>query len=491
MLRRLGFIVLMLTTLFVPPAAADDDHSRAGANAHPSARAAGPYAFVAGRRDSNITVVDIGRALDPANAGNPNAILSEAKTAPDVNGAPRGDPANVMVSSDGRIAIAVNHAGNADQEAIAGFHHGWPATLAVLDTEKAMDPANTFTTNALLANFPTGAFGAVGIVMSKDGKHLVVSHAESDMKETGGREFSIIELATGKVVRIFRTAPGSGGRIQNEPGFSCAEMQAEPSRIPRGYPHPNVGCFTETNAIGVARGHLFTANGGTDEVGVINMGRLLAGRENAEVARIPVHYGPWGLDISPREDLVAVANRESGEFGQTDNTNAPREGRTISILDTRAAIADRPDAVLATVVVGTDDRNLEPPTENSATASRPFFPKFTPDGREILVTNYRTNSVSVVNVKRAVAGSPTAEVARIPLVRPLDSDGVQRPARPKGIAITSDGRYAVVTGGERNNLPDAGTLFVIDIRQRKQVAAVTGVGNDPYTVAITNGPVSG
>jgi DNA-binding beta-propeller fold protein YncE len=391
-----------------------------------------------------------------------------------------------MVSPDGRIAIAVNHAGNADQEAIAGFHHGWPATLAVLDVEKAIDPANTFTTNALLDNFPTGAFGAVGIVMA--GKRLVVSHSESDMKETGGRELSIIELATGRVERIFRTGVGTGGRIPNDPGFSCAELVADRAKVPRSYPNPNVGCFTETNAIGVARGHLFTANGGTDDVGVIDMRRLLAGRPGAEVARIPVQVGPWGLDVSPDERLVAVANRESGEFSQFNNMTDPREGRTISIVDTKRALAGRDDAVRATVVVGTDDRNFDPWTEDSATVSRPFFPKFTPDGREILVTNYRTNSVSVVDVRRAIEGSPAAEVARIPLVRPLDSDGVQRDARPKGIAITADGRYAVVTGGQRNTLPDAGTLFVVDIRQRTQVAAVTGVGNDPYTVAITDGP---
>jgi hypothetical protein len=185
---------------------------------------------------------------------------------------------------------------------------------------------------------------------------------------------------------------------------------------------------------------------------------------------------------------VATANRESGEFSQFNEGTSPREGRTISILDTRRAIAGRRDAVRATVVVGTDDRNFDPWTEDSATVSRPFFPKFTPDGREILVTNYRTNSVSVVDVRAAIAGSPHAEVARIPLVRPLDSDGMQRNARPKGIAITRDGRYAVVTGGERTTLPDAGTLFVIDIRKRRQVAAVTGVGNDPYMVVITDGP---
>lgn len=481
MLRRFAVLAFLLGALLtLPGAAGAADRS---AEARPGV-ADGPYALVAGRRDSNITAVDIGRALDPANDGTPNAIVGEAKTAPDEDGEPRGDPANVMVSPDGRIAIAVNHAGNADQEAIAGFHHGWPATLAVLDVDEALDPANTFTTNALLDNFPTGAFGAVGIVMTADGKRLIVSHSESDMKETGGRELSIIELATGRVERIFRTGVGTGGRIPNAPGFSCAELVAEPAKIPRSYPNPNVGCFTETNAIGVARGHLFTANGGTDDVGVIDMRRLLRGRSRAEVARIPVGVGPWGLDISPDERLVATANRESGEFA---TLTAPREGRTISIVDTRRAIRGRPDAVRATVVVGTDDVNFDPWTENPTTASRPFFPKFTPDGRELLVTNYRTNSVSVIDVKAALAGSPAPEVARIPLTRPLDSDGMQRNARPKGIAITPDGRYAVVTGGERNTLPDAGTLFVIDIRARRQVAAVTGVGNDPYTVAIADG----
>jgi DNA-binding beta-propeller fold protein YncE len=481
-LRRFCLVAFLLGALSALPGSAG------AADRRPEAQPGGgdgPYALVAGRRDSNITAVDIGRALDPANDGTPNAIVSEAKTAPDENGEPRGDPANVMVTPDGRTAIAVNHAGNADQEAIADFHHGWPATLAVLDVEKALDPANSFTTNALLDNFPTGAFGAVGVVMTANGKRLVVSHSESDMKETGGRELSIIELATGRVERIFRTGVGTGGRIPNDPGFSCAELAADHAKVPRSYPNPNVGCFAETNAIGVARGHLFTANGGTDDVGVINMRRLLRGRPGAEVARIPVGVGPWGMDISGNERLVAVANRESGEFSAMD---APREGRTISIVDTRRAIRGRPDAVRATVVVGTDDRNFDPWTEDPATATRPFFPKFTPDGRELLVTNYRANSVSVVDVKAAIAGSPAAELARIPLTRPLDSDGVQRDARPKGIAITPDGRYAVVTGGERNTLPDAGTLFVIDIRERRQVAAVTGVGNDPYTVAITDGP---
>ena len=77
------------------------------------------------------------------------------------------------------------------------------------------------------------------------------------------------------------------------------------------------------------------------------------------------------------------------------------------------------------------------------------------------------------------------EVARIPLVRPADPDGVVRPARPKGSAVTSNGRYAVVSGGPRlNQFAASGTVWVIDLNSRQVVATVTGVGNDPYGLAL-------
>jgi len=54
--------------------------------------------------------------------------------------------------------------------------------------------------------------------------------------------------------------------------------------------------------------------------------------------------------------------------------------------------------------------------------------------------------------------------------------------------VTSDGRYAVVSGGARQppNAPASGTVFVIDLRSRKQVATVTGVGNDPYGLTLVD-----
>ncbi len=84
-----------------------------------------------------------------------------------------------------------------------------------------------------------------------------------------------------------------------------------------------------------------------------------------------------------------------------------------------------------------------------------------------------------------MAHLPGAEIARIPLTRP---DG--QAAKPKGIAITSDGHYAMVAGGPNTITTSetdlTGMLHVIDIQHFYQVATVAKVGIDPYGVAIVD-----
>ena len=76
---------------------------------------------------------------------------------------------------------------------------------------------------------------------------------------------------------------------------------------------------------------------------------------------------------------------------------------------------------------------------------------------------------------------PHPEVARIPLTRPADPDSVVRPARPKGSAVTRDGRYAIISAGARvNTFPGCGMVYVTDLRTHTVVGQVIGVGNDPY-----------
>src|SRR5713226_6742141 len=151
------------------------------------------------------------------------------------------------------------------------------------------------------------------------------------------------------------------------------------------------------------------------------------------------------------------------------------EGNTISIID-----VDRIEAALADPTVKAEVARVRVGTNDPAGQTRPFIPSFTPNGKEIVVPNFRANNVSIVDLEKALAGDPGAEFARIPLTRPADADDVVRPSRPKGSAVTSDGRYAVISGGGRTTFVPSGTVWVIDLRTRGVVGTVTGVGNDPY-----------
>jgi DNA-binding beta-propeller fold protein YncE len=209
-------------------------------------------------------------------------------------------------------------------------------------------------------------------------------------------------------------------------------------------------------------------------VSVIDLGRALRGDAGAEIGRIPTQVDPWGITATPDRRHIIVANGGSQRDGSA--------GNTLSVIDVDRASrlrqgsgaqgAEAGGAEVARVLVGTDD-----PLEQT----HPLIPTVTPDGRDVVVPNVRANNVSIVSLQLALAGNPDAEVARIPLVRP---DG--QPVRPKGSAITSDGRYAVISGGPSSPpfSQDLGHLYVIELRSRRVVATVTGVGHEPYALAV-------
>jgi hypothetical protein len=247
-----------------------------------------------------------------------------------------------------------------------------------------------------------------------------------------------------------------------------------PPVVPILAPDPAYGCFPDPEGIALGKGsdgktYLVSGNGGTDDVAIMDLERALAGAPIAEAAaRIPVQAGPFGISASPNGKYIAVTGRESHMIDF--------EGNTMSIIDVDLARQGLSGAEAARVQVGTD---------NPGERGRPFWTAWTPDGQRIVVTNYRVNSVSVVDLKLALAHDKKAEVARIALSRP---DG--QPARPKGIAVTSDGRHAIVSGGPNTITASAtnltGMLHIIDLITRTQVATVTGVGIDPYGLIIVD-----
>lgn len=429
------------------------------------------HILATGRRDPRIYAISLDAALNPANQGTPNAIVSRGKASKDrLDGRPLGDPGNVMLSEDGKKLFVVNHHGAIDNAEF--LQHGGRGSLVTLDVKKLVNPDNDNTDRSMVVSFDSGWFGALGLHLLPD--MFILGAAESHLTEDGGNRVSLVDRKTG-ALRGMLELP-----LRN-PGFGCPAFPV-PFVSPNGPPSPvavlspnaSWGCFPDSNGLAVGHGsdgkdYLFTGNGGTDDVSVIDLASALAGNKTPEIARIPVQTGPFGVIASPDGKYIVVAARESQQTGF--------EGNTISIIDVDLARTGNPGAEVARVLVG---------TSNPAVSTRPFLPSFTPDGAEIVVPNFRSNNVSIVNFAMALANNPGAEVARIPLVRSADPDAVVRPSRPKGSAVTSDGRYAVVSAGPRVNTPWAsGYVYVIDLATRSVVGTVTGVGNDPYGLTVT------
>src|SRR5882724_7663931 len=425
------------------------------------------FILATGRRDPRIYAIDFRAALKRHNNNTPNAIVSRSKVHPDrLDGTPVGDPANIVLSEDRRTAYVINHHGPGNNAEI--LQHGGRGSDSVMNVRQMLDPASDNTDRAVERNYDSGYFGAVGLLVLPE--LLLVSHSENWLTEDGSNRVSLIDRNTG----------GRRGQIEmalGHPGHACPSFPVPfvsptpPPVVPFEAPDPQFGCWPnpEFLALGHAsdgKTYLFSGNAGTDDVSVMDLQKALAGVPVVEVApRIPVQAGPFGIKASPNGKFIAVTARERAD--------SDFEGNTISIIDVDLASMGAPNAEVARVQVGTDDPNGQ---------TRPFTLAWTADGREIIVANFRSDNVSIVDLRRALAHDPHAEVARIAVVRPPESDGTVLPGNPKGTAVTANGRFAVVSGGPRL-APDAapsGTVWVIDLHSRAVVATVTGVGNDPY-----------
>ena len=410
------------------------------------------HLIVSGRWDDNVAIVDVDKALLPENDRTSNAIISRPRVTPDVDtdgdGVPdakaSGQPVAIVVDRAAKFAYVVNHSGAATPKGAAGYQHGHPGLITVVDLAKARDPAHDGTLGAVAAFMPTGRTGPVGCAITPDGKTLLVNCGEAEESEDGGDEITAIDLATRLPVRriMLRETPGHPA-----PGPSKHDS-----------PHPSFGRYPNPTGIVVSPlkgGHAFVGNGGLSDVSVVDLKAAFAGDPGAEIGRIPVETGPFGLAVSPDGTLVAVAARES--------MSVAYEGRTVSIIDVARAVAGAKDAEVARVPVGSDD---------PAAQTRPFAVAFTPDGKHIVASCFRSNTISLIDVADAIAGRK-GEVQR---VHPTTPDGAQ--PRPRGITMAG-GRYACVVGGAKNG-PRSSLVWFLDLATGKIVSTVTGVGNETY-----------
>jgi DNA-binding beta-propeller fold protein YncE len=436
---------------------------------------ADPYALVTGRRDPRIYAIDLAAALKPANNNTGNAIISRNWVSPRrLDGVLLGDPANIVLSQDGKTAIVMNHHGQTSNTEF--FQHGARASVSLLDVKKMLQKSSDNNDAALQRVMDGGWFGGVGLLPLGNPNLLLTSASEGWLSEDGSNRISIIDLKSGALVgQIQMPVKGEGVRqLRSDcPAYDVPWKGGPPPVVPYLAPSKEFGCWPDPESLALGKGsdgkpYLFSGNAGTEDVSVMDLEAVLKGNPVVEVApRIPVQSGPFGIAASPNGKLIAVTSRET-------NLEDDNEGNTISIIDVDLARQGKPGAEAARVQVGTDDpKGL----------ARPFSVAWTPNGKEIVVANFRTNNVSIVDVDLALGKKGGAEAARIALTR---ADG--QPARPKGVAVTADGHYAVVAGGANTIKASAtnltGTAFVIDLQKKALVATVANVGIDPYGVAI-------
>lgn len=422
------------------------------------------YILATGRRLPYLYAVSLSAALDPANNNSNRAIISRNHVAqPHLDGRLLGDPANLVISEDGATAYVINHHGSIDNGEFR--QHGGRGSVAVIDIDETLNPANDRTSIALIRNMDSGGFGAIGTVLLPE--LLVINNAENNLTEDGGNRITFVDRRTGSLRHTVELALGN-------PGFECDDYPV-PYIAPNGPPEnravsapdPSFGCFPNPNGLALgtaANGHryLFTANGGTGDVSIVDLEAALRGETSTELMRISGHEGAWGIAATPDGRHIIVAHG-----GRQDMAMA---GNSIAFIDVNAAVSgDIPE--LNRVRVGTDDPDIQ---------THPLIVSVTPDGREVVVPNLRGDSVSIIDVGRAISGDGNAEVARIILEHPIEGT-----VRPKGSAVTADGRYAVVSAGPGSQpySEETGMLYIIDLTAREVAAIVTGIGNDPYNLA--------
>ncbi|MGH7830573.1 MAG: lactonase family protein, partial [Candidatus Binatia bacterium] len=370
-------------------------------------------------------------------------------------------PSALLASPDGRLAYVVNHAGAADQDAINRsekplFQHGHRGSITIVDVRKAASaPAQ-----AVLSTVDAGGFGPVGIALSPDRRRLYVANSEGDLSVSGATPATEFGGHTIAILDHERA-------IRNPLAALTGTIDLG------GAPDPQTQCLRNPNGVAVSEddNFIFVAEGGGKTVAVVEIG------VRRVVHAVEVGDGPWGMALLPKGETLVVTNRERCPVGEKDP-----EGSTISFVSTAKAVAKDPKAEVARLLVGTND---------PAKPSRPFGVAASPDGRWVAVANFRTNNVSLVDVKKALAAQAGAEAARVPLTRP---DG--QAARPRGVAFTRDGKHIVVSGGpiirgaDKKIVPQTGTLWVIETSRalsdpaKAVLSTVSGVGNEPYLVDV-------
>lgn len=244
----------------------------------------------------------------------------------------------VTVSRDGRYAFATEE---------------YNASVSVIDLQRIR--ADHFAFGTIAGHIPVD-FAPVGMAISPDNHYLYVTSEVSKQVAKQPLFNPILQQAVGtlSVVDI--------AKAESNPSHAVI------ARVPAGCNPGRVVLSQKGNIAWV------TARAGNMLL-AFNTSRLLTDPQHALLASLPVGPEPVGIALLNNDSVIAVAN--SNRFAQ-DQTP-----QTVMLLDTQKALAGKP-ALLKTIRAGIFPRELST----------------TPDGQTLFVTNYNSNTLTIINIAR-------------------------------------------------------------------------------------------
>jgi DNA-binding beta-propeller fold protein YncE len=304
-----------------------------------------PTGMVLTHRDSLLVVA----------TGNGIAFIdvSRAKTG-------RGKPL-LGLMRDGNPGAGRIYAATTGDGTIAFISDERSESITVVDLAKAV--SNGFSRSAIVGRIPVGN-DPVGLAISPDGKSMfTVSQS--------------VPAALGwpSVCRPEGTA-GSGSPDHSRGAIiivDVARASADPRRgVESAFP---AGCNTVRIVLSPDGERAYVSSRGTNDLLVFDTQRLRTDTAHALVAVVPVGTAPVGIAVidSGRKVIVTSSNR----FG------APTDPQDLTVVDA-TRVSEGRGAVIGSISVGAFPREL----------------RVTADGRTLLLTNFGSQSLQVIDINR-------------------------------------------------------------------------------------------
>ena len=244
----------------------------------------------------------------------------------------------------------------------------WAQRITVIDLEKAQ--SSRFKEVSVVGAIPTGGL-PIAVTLSPDGRYLYTT-AEAANKKWGwpieckpeGQDpnKAKAEYPQGAVVVI------DVARAKREP--AKAVIAKAPS-----------GCSAVRLAISPKGDRAYVTARNADALLAFDTHKLVHDPEHALIGKVPVGRSPVGVEVVDGGRKVVVAN--SNRFAAGGN-----EKQNLTVIDT-VKIASGPAAVLGVIPAGGFPREL----------------RVTADGQTLLVTNFASNKLELVDLARVLLQS--------------------------------------------------------------------------------------